>query len=131
MISVGVSTRKVELIADYMGINKMSAGLVFRICTLFDENVSDLTTRVFTGVSFPYLWFDVTYIKARNNDRKVASAAVVPAIGVVSDDNRRLLGLDAIDNEPYAGWLVCLKSLREHDVSGVVCIANDVHKDLR
>lgn len=131
MVANGVSTRKVERIAEQMGIYKLSASQVSRICTSLDESVSDLQKRIFTDVSFPYLWLDATYIKARNDDRKVTSTAVVTAIGAGSDGNRRLLGLDAIDTESYAGWLVFLKSLRERGVSGVVCITSDAHEGLR
>lgn len=131
MVANGVSTRKVERVASRMGISRMSASQVSRICSSLDEVVSDLQQRLFSDVAFPYLWLDATYIKARNDDRKVASTAVVTAIGAGSDGYRRLLGVDAIDTESYPGWLAFLKSLRERGVMGVACVTSDAHEGLR
>ncbi|MEE8722933.1 MAG: IS256 family transposase [Eggerthellaceae bacterium] len=131
MVANGVSTRKVERVASRMGISRMSASQVSRICSSLDEVVSDLQQRLFSDVAFPYLWLDATYIKARNDDRKVASTAVVTAIGAGSDGYRRLLGVDAIDTESYPGWLAFLKSLRERGVMGVACVTSDAHEGLK
>ena len=131
MVANGVSTRKVERVASRMGISRMSASQVSRICSSLDEVVSDLQQRLLSDVAFPYLWLDATYIKARNDDRKVASTAVVTAIGAGSDGYRRLLGVDAIDTESYPGWLAFLKSLRERGVMGVACVTSDAHEGLK
>ena len=119
MVANGVSTRKVERVAKRMGISRMSASQVSRICSSLDEVVSDLQQRLFEDVTFPYLFLNATYIKARNDDRKVASTAVVTAIAAGSDGYRRLVGLDAIDTESHAGWSAFLRSLRERGVAGV------------
>lgn len=61
----------------------------------------------------------------------MSPCALVTAIGAGSDGHRRLLGLDAIDAESYAGWLSFLRSLRERGVDGVVCVTSDAHEGLR
>lgn len=131
MVTNGVSTRKVQRVAEQMGITKMSASQVSRICSNLDEIVADLQERVFEDTTFPYLWLDATYIKARNERRKVCSTAVVTAIGADSEGYRRLVGLDSLDTESYAGWVTFLKSLRARGVKGVFCVVSDSHEGLK
>lgn len=130
MVTCGVSTRKVERVASSLGIDRMSASQVSRICGSLDAVVEDLQCRDLSDVSFPYIWVDATYMKCRDGGH-VASCALVTAIGVGSDGYRRLLGLDAIDTESYAGWLAFLRSLRERGVDGVACVTSDAHEGLK
>lgn len=130
MVTCGVSTRKVERVAATMGIDRMSASQVSRICETLDETVADLQGRDLADVAYPYIWLDATYIKCRDGGH-VSSCALVTAIGVGTDGYRRLLGLDAIDTESHAGWLAFLRSLRERGVEGVLCVTSDAHEGLR
>lgn len=130
MVTSGVSTRKVERVAQTMGIDRMSSSQVSRICETLDATVADLQTRGLSDVTYPYLWLDATYIKCRDEGH-VSSCALVTAIGAGADGYRRLLGLDAIDTESYAGWLAFLRSLRERGVAGVLCVTSDAHEGLR
>lgn len=130
MVTNGVSTRKVERIAQTLGIEKMSASQVSRICESLDAVVEDLQTRDLSDVAFPYIWLDATYVKCRDAGH-VASCALVTAIGVGSDGYRRLLGIDAIDTETYAGWAHFLRSIRGRGVEGVLCVTSDAHEGLR
>lgn len=130
MVTSGVSTRKVERVAHAMGIDRMSASRVPRICESLDCIAADLQTRNLSEVAYPYIWLDATYIKCRDEGH-VSSCALVTAIGAGADGYRRLLGLDAIDTESYAGWLAFLRSLRERGVGGVLCVTSDAHEGLR
>ena len=130
MVANGVSTRKVERVARSMGIDRMGASQVSRICASLDGAVADLQGRDLSEVAFPYVWLDATYIKARHEGR-VRSTALVTAIGAGSDGYRRLLGMDAIDTETYEGWKSFLLGLRERGVSGVMCVTSDAHEGLR
>lgn len=130
MFASGVSTRKVERVARAMGIERMSASQVSRICESLDETVAEMRGRDLSEVSFPYVWLDATYIKCREGGR-VQSTALVTAIGAGSDGYRRLLGMDAIDTESHGGWRGFLLSLRERGVSGVICVTSDAHEGLR
>lgn len=130
MVTNGVSTRKVQRIAKSMGIDKMSASQVSRICSSLDEVVSDLQGRDLSEVTYPYIWLDATYIKCRN-DGHVSSTALVTAIGAGSDGYRRVLGMDAIDTESYDGWKGFLLSLRERGVADVLSITSDAHEGLK
>lgn len=130
MVTNGVSTRKVKRVAQSMGIDRMSAGQVSRICSSLDDAVANLQERDLSDVKYPYVWLDATYIKCRDSGR-VQSTALVTAIGAGSDGYRRLLGLDAIDTESYDGWKGFLLSLRARGVEGVVCVTSDAHEGLK
>lgn len=130
MVANGVSTRKVKRVAQSMGIDRMSASQVSRMCSSLDESVADLQERDLSDVSYPYVWLDATYIKCRDAGR-VQSTALVTAIGAGSGGYRRLLGLDAIDTESYDGWRSFLLSLRARGVDGVICVTSDAHEGLK
>lgn len=82
MVTSGVSTRKVEKVARALGVDRMSASQVSRICESLDAAVADLQGRPLGGARFPYLWIDATYLKCRDGGH-VSSCAVVTAIGAV------------------------------------------------
>lgn len=130
MVTNGVSTRKVKRVAQSMGIDRMSASQVSRMCSSLDDAVADLQERDLSGARFPYIWLDATYIKCRDAGR-VQSTALVTAIGAGSDGYRRLLSLDAIDTESYDGWKSFLLSLRARGVSGAICVTGDAHEGLK
>lgn len=130
MVTNGVSTRKVKRVAQSMGIDRMGASQVSRMCSSLDESVADLRERDLSDVSYPYVWLDATYIKYRDAGR-VQSTALVTAIGAGSGGYRRLLGLDAIDTESYDGWRSFLLSLRARGVDGVICVTSDAHEGLK
>ena len=130
MVTNGVSTRKVKRVAQSMGIDRMSASQVSRICSSLDESVADLQERDLSEVGYPYIWLDATYIKCRDAGR-VQSTALVTAIGAGSSGYRRLLGLDAIDTESYDGWKSFLLSLRARGADGVACVTSDAHEGLK
>ena len=121
MVTNGVSTRKVEKAAHAMGIGRMSASQVSRICESLDAVVEDLQTRVFGELRFPYLWLDATYLKCRDAGH-ASPTALVTATACGDDGYRRLVGLDAIDTESYLGWRGFLQSLRSRGVDGVVLV---------
>ena len=129
MYANGVSTRKVERIAQRMGIDRLSSSQVSRICKRLDAEVAALRVREF-DMAMPYLFLDAAYVKCRREGR-VQSAAVVTAIAVGADGVRRVVGLSAIDAETYAGWLGFCRDLRMRGVGGVKCVTSDAHEGLR
>ena len=80
MVTNGVSTRKVERVAASLGIDRMSASQVSRICGSLDEIVADLQGRDLSDAAFPYVWVDAACVKRRDGGH-VSSCALVTAIG--------------------------------------------------
>lgn len=68
-VTSGVSTRKAGRAAATLGIDRMSASQVSRICESLDDAVADLQGRDLSDVGFPFIWVDATYVKCREDGR--------------------------------------------------------------
>jgi transposase-like protein len=83
----GVSTRKVDELVKALGMTGISKSRVSELCEELDEEVERFRNRELEG-HYPYVWLDATYVKARQ-DSRVASTAVVIAVGVKADTGER------------------------------------------
>ena len=128
--ATGTSTRKVQKVAAAMGIERLGKDQVSAICEHLDSEVEELATRDLGGRRTPYLWIDATYVKCRR-DRRVASTAVVTAIGCDEDGWRRVLGVAVVDTESHDSWLAFLRKVRARGVTGVELVTSDAHEGLR
>jgi putative transposase len=105
----GVSTRKVDDLVKALGADTgISKSEVSRICADLDEEVGAFRDRSLAEQSYPYVFLDATYCKARVN-RRVVSQAVVIATGVTGDGRREVLGFDVGDSEDGAFWTAFLR----------------------
>lgn len=129
MYAGGTSTRKVQRVAERMGVSRLSKDQVSAICACLDADVDELVGRPLSGAATPYVWLDATYVKCRREGR-VASTAVVTAIGCDEGGWRRVLGIAVVDTESYDSWLGFLRSLRDRGVDGVRLVVSDAHKGL-
>ena len=125
----GVSTRKVERVAEKLGVKEMSRSQVSRMAEALDEEVEQLRTSPLDGHKIPYVWIDATYVPCRV-DGRFTNVAVVDAIGCDEDGRKRFLGLDVVDVESYEDWRRFLLSLRERGLEGVVNVTSDAHAGL-
>src|SRR5215213_3289811 len=88
----GVSTRKVDDLVQALGVaSGISKSEVSRICADLDDQVAAFRGRSLAATTYPYVFLDATYCKARV-DHQVVSQAVVVAIGVRADGHREVLG---------------------------------------
>lgn len=125
----GVSTRKVDDLVQALGMTGISKSEVSRVCGELDGMVEAFRTRPLEG-SYPYLWLDATYVKAREDGRVVSTATVV-AIGVKSTGEREVLGVDVGSSEDGAFWLAFLRSLVARGLKGVRLVVSDAHEGLK
>ena len=130
MYATGTSTRKVQKVAAAMGVERLSKDQVSAICEHLDAEVEELVSRPLGALRMPYLWVDATYVKCRR-DRRVASTAVVTAIGCDEDGWRRVLGVSVVDTESYDSWVGFLRRIRARGVTGVQLVTSDAHEGLR
>src|SRR5215207_4483144 len=127
----GVSTRKVDDLVKALGIDSgISKSEVSRICADLDVEVGAFRDRTLTETSYPYVFLDATYCKARVNHR-VVSQAVVIATGVTGDGRREVLGFDVGDSEDGAFWTAFLRSLKARGLGGVQLVISDAHTGLK
>jgi putative transposase len=126
----GVSTRKVDELVQALGMNGISKSQVSRLCEELDAEVERFRSRKLEG-SYPYVWLDATYVKARQ-DGQVVSTAVVIAIGLNAESGQReVLGLDVGPSEDGSFWLSFLRSLVARGLSGVELVTSDAHQGLK
>jgi transposase-like protein len=127
----GVSTRKVDDLVQALGIDSgISKSEVSRICADLDVEVSAFRDRGLAETSYPYVFLDATYCKARVNHR-VVSQAVVIATGVTGDGHREVLGFDVGDSEDGAFWTAFLRGLKARGLAGVQLVISDAHTGLK
>ena len=125
----GVSTRKVDDLVKALGFDGISKSEVSRICGELDTVVAAFRTRPLTG-EHRYLWVDATYHKVRVDGRVISQATVV-AIGVTTEGDRQVLGIDVGPSEDRAFWTAFLRSLKSRGLSGVQLVISDAHTGLR
>ena len=130
MYETGTSTRKVQRIAERMGIERLSKDQVSSIARSLDADVEELLERPLGDLAMPYVWLDATYVKCRREGH-VSSTAIVTAIGCDADGWRHILGLAVVDTESYSSWKEFLERIRERGVEGVQLVTSDAHDGLR
>ena len=129
MYATGTSTRKVQRVAEKMGVSRLSKDQVSAIASSLDADVEELCARPLDSPPVPYVWLDATYVKCRREGR-VASTAVVTAIGCDAGGWRRVLGVDVVDTESYDSWLAFLRAIRSRGAAGVGLVVSDAHPGL-
>lgn len=125
----GVSTRKVDELAQALGLEGISKSEVSRICKQLDETVQAFKDRPLNE-EYPYVWVDATFPKVREGGR-VQSMAFVIAIGVKATGEREVLGFDIGTSEDSAFWSAFLRNLKDRGLKGVQLAISDAHAGLK
>ena len=126
----GVSTRKVDDLVKALGADTgICKSEVSRICANLDEDVAAFRDRPLADTTYPYVFLDATYCKARVG-RRVVSQAVVVAVGVAADGRREVLGFEVGDTESQPFWTTFLRSLKARGLDGVKLVISDAHTGL-
>ena len=126
----GVSTRKVDDLVKALGADTgVSKSQVSRICAGLDEDVAAFTDRPLDATTYPYVFVDATYCKARVG-RRVVSQAIVIAVGVAADGRREVLGFDVGDTESQPFWTDFFRTLKARGLGGVKLVVSDSHAGL-
>src|SRR5512132_2191949 len=126
----GVSTRSVDDLVKALGMTVISKSQVSRLCEEIDGKVKAFLDRPLEG-DWPYLWIDATYVKARRQDGRVVSVAVIIAVGVNADGRREVLGMDIGPSEAETFWTSFLRKLTRRGLRGVKLVISDAHEGLK
>jgi transposase-like protein len=125
----GVSTRRVEELAQAMGMTGISKSQVSKLCKEIDERVGSFLDRPLEG-EWPYLWLDATYLKQRQGGRIVSVAAII-AVAANTDGKREIIGLSIGDSEAMVFWMEFLRTLVKRGLKGVKLVVSDAHEGLK
>jgi putative transposase len=127
---LGVSTRRVEKLAESLGVTKLSKSQVSVMAAELDEMVASFRSRPLDAGPYAFVWIDALTQKVREGGRTVNVHALI-ATGVNADGHREILGLDVASSEDGAGWLAFLRGLAARGLSGVQLVTSDCHHGLR
>jgi transposase-like protein len=127
---LGVSTRRVEKLAEQLGVTKLSKSQVSVMARELDEMVTGFRNRPLDQGPYTFVWIDALTQKVREGGRTVTVHALI-ATGVNADGHREILGLDVVTAEDGAGWLAFLRGLVARGLSGVKMVTSDCHAGLR
>jgi putative transposase len=127
---LGVSTRRMEKLAEQLGVTKLSKSQVSVMARELDEMVADFRDRPLDQGPYTFVWIDALTQKVREGGRTVTVHALI-ATGVNADGHREILGVDVVSAEDGAGWLAFLRGLVARGLSGVKMVTSDCHAGLR
>src|SRR3954465_10479852 len=125
----GVSTRRVDELAQAMGLTGISKSQVSKLCKDIDERVTALLERPIEG-EWPYLWLAATYLKVREGGRIVSVPAII-AVALSTDGRREIIGLGIGPSEAEPFWSSFIKGLVRRGLNGVKLVISDAHDGLR
>jgi putative transposase len=126
---LGVSTRRVEKLAETLGVTRLSKSQVSEMAAHLDAQVEAFRSRPLDSEHYTFVSLDALTMKVREDGRTVAVACLV-AVGVNADGHREVLGVDVCAEEDGAGWLAFLRSLTARGLSGVKLVISDAHRGL-
>jgi putative transposase len=125
----GVSTRKIERLAQSLGIENLSASQVSEINKGLNEQVEAFRSRALHSV-YPVLWVDAMYEKVRA-DGRVVNMAVLIVTGVNIAGTREILAVEPMYRESEQTYTLLFRKLQERGLEHVWLVVADAHKGLR
>ena len=125
------STRKVDDLVRALGCESgVSKSTVSRSCQDIDHEVVPVRQRPLGHTTFPYVFLDATYVKARV-DHQVVSRAVVIATDVTAEGGGEVPGVDVGDSEDAVFWTGFLTGLKDRGLGGIDLVISDSHRVLQ
>src|SRR5579875_2856620 len=126
---LGVSTRRVEKLAETLGITSLSKSQVSELAKTLDAAVEEFRSRPLDGGPYRFVQADAITIRVREGGRTVLVHGLI-ATGVNADGKREVPGFDVTSAEDGAGWLAFFRGLLARGLSGVVLVTSDAHPGL-
>ncbi len=124
----GVSPRKIEKLAQGLGIESISRGQVSQITKELNEQVTLFRNRPLHK-TYPVLWVDALYEKIRNGHR-VQNMAVLVVTGVDETGHRDILAIEPMHEESEATYRELFDKLKRRGLENTWLVVSDAHKGL-
>jgi transposase-like protein len=126
---LGVSTRRVEKLAETLGIKSLSKSQVSELARSLDGAVEQFRSRPLDGGPYRFVQADALTLRVREGGRTVLVHGLI-ATGVNADGKREILGFEVTSAEDGAGWLAFFRGLVARGLAGVVLVTSDAHRGL-
>ena len=124
----GVSTRKIERLAQSLGIESISASQVSQINKELTQQVEEFRHRPLEN-TYPVIWIDALYEKIRV-DHRVCNMAVHVVCGVNLDGTREILAVEPMCEESEASYTALFDNLKKRGLQNVWLAVSDAHPGL-
>ena len=124
-----MSTKRLERLAEALGITSLSKSQVSEMAKGLDEVVEQFRNRPLDRGPYRFVQADALVVKVREGGRTVGVHILV-ATGVNAEGKREILGLEVVSAEDGAGWLAFFRSLVTRGLSGVALVTSDAHGGL-
>lgn len=124
MVVSGVSTRKVDDVAQALFGMSISKSQVSRICGVLDPIVNEFRDRPLDEY-YPFMIVDAMYLKVRE-DSRVVSKALYVAIGINTMGYREILGFSVMDKETKESYAGFFEGLNRRGLGKIdLCVSDD------
>jgi putative transposase len=124
----GVSTRKIEKLAQALGIENMSRSQVSALNKGLNEQAEAFRNRPLEDM-YPVLWVDAMYEKVRYGGR-VISMAIQVVCGVNQEGRREVLAIEPMLEESLETYNALFEKLKDRGLNGPSLVISDAHKGL-
>jgi putative transposase len=126
---LGVSTRRVEKLAETLGITSLSKSQVSQLAKSLDAAVEQFRSRPLDGGPYRFVQAGALTLRVREGGRTVLVHGLI-ATGVNAGGKREILGFDVASAEDGAGWLAFFRGLVARGLAGVALVTSDAHRGL-
>ena len=125
----GVSTRKMEKLAQSLGIENLSRSQVSEMTKGLNEQVNEFRNRLLSNTVYPVLWVDALYEKVRV-DGRIVSIAVLIVCGVDENGHRDIIAVEPMAEESRSSYGVLFQDLKDRGLATPKLIISDAHSGL-
>ena len=115
----GVSTRRIERLAQALGIENISASQVSEINKGLEDQVAHFRSRSWEE-EYPFLWIDAHYDKVRIEDRVVTKAG-----------SQEILAVEPMYDESEGSWREFFRKLKKRGLKRVCLCVSDAHAGIQ
>jgi transposase-like protein len=129
MVVKGVSTRKVNAVAEALFGSGISKSQASRMCAVLDPVVAEFRSRPLDKW-YPFGVVDAIYLKVREGERVISKALYI-AIGVKASGRREILGFMMSTKETKSAYVEFFKSMKARGLERFDLVTSDAHDGLR
>lgn len=124
----GLSTRKIEMVAQKMNIKSYDKSSVSRKILEIDEELLPWLNRKLTE-DYPILMVDARYEKVRE-DKRIIPKAFYVVVGITAMGRREIISASVENVESYETWRGIFSKLKQRGLKGTEYIVSDAHLGL-
>lgn len=124
----GISTRKIERLAQSLGIESISASQVSEINKELNEQIKEFRERKLND-TYSVIWIDALYEKIRI-DNHINNMAVHVVCGINLDGKREILAVEPMYEESEESYTALFENLKARGLQSTWLAVSDAHQGL-